>query len=910
MEREKLRVEKQARANSMRPGKWVNTMCKMCLHGCAIRVHVSENGIIDKIEGNPTCPDNLGKICVKGNTGIMRHYDPYRLKNPVKRTNPKKGPGEDPGWKEISWDEAFDIVAEKMKKCIDNDPREFLPAVSDFQRLFLWNWQLSLKCYNRFHVVGAYCGGAYHPTCGIYHSCFAGGGDYDYCNYWINCGCQDGFASHLHVAGSSKRMAKARQRGMKVVCIEPRLSTTAAKADEWIPIRPATDRHFVLGMIHSLMYEHKIYDEYFLKWSANGGYLIDDDGWFLRHPGEKYVVPEGRPAGSMLWFVQSREEMNKPYVWDSVDNCPKVFDDPTIKDIALEGAYTVNGKQCRPAFQFTKDAFKEYTPEWAAEITTVPADTIRRIAKEFGEAARIGSSITIEDEVYPFRPVSFNWYRGSQAHKYGVMDNMTFFMLQMLVGAFDVPGGHYGIPLTNVETDEPGPDGILDPKPHQLGPGVPWAWPPNTGHLWELFPMGGEPGHLHGPTTLEPEKYGLEFKPNTMLIYHCNPVWHMPGNSEEIWYKVMEKMDFIWAIDIIYNESTVWADIILPDHSYLESYTLYWGSEAPNTRGMTLRQPVTGPLYNTKDAFEILTEVCRRMGRLKDFNETINFLIGFVTVPELALKPDKPYSVEELYDLQCRFFSKRDMGEEHDLKWFKEHGHQVIEKGPKNYYKFSNKRGRDKRAPFYCEYIKKLGEELKERIKNVPGGLPFEWDYEEYVAIPTGVLSPSHTASPEYDMYAITFKEFQNYSESLSISYMRELVDREPMHQGILINTRTAEKKGIKRGDVIEVRSEFGFIRGIAMLTEGLHPEVIGVSTAVTRTVSHNPITRLGGGTFDTLLSCSPEYTDHVTGTFETTARVKVTRLSADTPLRDFPNPWETKKPISESVRRKQAPVF
>ena len=226
----------------------------------------------------------------------MRNYDPYRLKRPVKRTNPKKGPGEDPGWVEISWDEALDLVASKMKKMIEKDPREFVYAITDFQKIYNWAWPAIFGNANQFHVVGTYCGGAYHVTAGIYNSAFAGVGDYERCNYWIQCGGGDGFSSHLHVAAGQRMMADARARGMKVVCVEPRLSTSAAKADEWVPIRPACDRHFVLGMIHALMYEHKIYDAEYLKWFANGGYLIGDDGWFMRSSTEKALPPQGRPS--------------------------------------------------------------------------------------------------------------------------------------------------------------------------------------------------------------------------------------------------------------------------------------------------------------------------------------------------------------------------------------------------------------------------------------------------------------------------------------------------------------------------------------------------------------------------------------------------------------------------------------
>ena len=882
--REKLKVEKQARANSMRSGKWFRTMCKMCLHHCALMVHVSNQGVIDKIEGDPTSPSNQGKTCTKALAAILRHYDPYRLSRPVKRTNPKKGPGEDPGWAEISWDEAFDLVASKMKAMIEKDPREFVFAICDFHKGYIWGWPVCFGNANQFHIVGTYCGAAYHIVAGIYNSCFSGTGDYDYCNYWIQCGGGDGYSAHLHLGAAQKMMADARTRGMKLVCIEPRLSTSAAKADEWIPIRPACDRHFVLAMIYSLMYEHKIYDAEYLKWFANGGYLIKDDGWFLRSSTEKAMPPQGRPEGSMLWYKQTREERYKPLVWDSVDNCAKVFDDPTIKDIALDGSYEVEGQRARPAFQFIKDTYKDFTPEWAEKITTVPADTIRRIAKEFGEAAQIGSSTTIEGEVYPYRPVSFNWYRGAQGHKFGTFDNQAFILLNMLVGAYNVPGGYLGVVLGNAQmvwTDEPGPDGLLDPKPHQLHPEIPFTWPPNTTHLMELFPIGVDPGQFNQFTLMEPEKYGIEFKPHICLLYHSNPVWSMPGNVEK-WHEILRSFDFVWAIDLFHNESTTFADVIFPDHTFLESWGLLM-CEPPATEGLNCRQPVVEPLGETKDGFDILTEITERIGKLPEMNDLYNFGTGLVNDPELMLDPNKRYTHKEFLDRCARYWTKSLWPPEKGLDWFAEHGHNTIKRPPHHKYYVSNKRGRDMRRPFYCEYILQVKKELQDKLSKVD--LPFEWNFREYGAIPDGSLSPVHSEPPEYDLYAITFKEhFINFTENLSIPWIRELVDRDPHHLGLLINPKTAIEKGLKEGDYIEVRSQFGQLSGWLVLTEGIHPEVVGVSNATNRTVSHNPITKLGGGQFNTLLGNNFEYTDLCSGAMETVARVKVKKLSPPSP--------------------------
>ncbi len=71
-------------------GRWIPSTCGMCLHGCGIKVYV-ENGVALKIEGDPTNPDNMGKLCPKGNAGLARLYDSTRVLHPMKRTNPKKG---------------------------------------------------------------------------------------------------------------------------------------------------------------------------------------------------------------------------------------------------------------------------------------------------------------------------------------------------------------------------------------------------------------------------------------------------------------------------------------------------------------------------------------------------------------------------------------------------------------------------------------------------------------------------------------------------------------------------------------------------------------------------------------------------------------------------------------------------
>ena len=340
----------------LKQGRWIPSTCGMCLHGCGIKVYV-EDGVALKIEGDPTNPDNLGKLCPKGNAGLARLYDSNRVLYPMKRTNPKKGLHENPGWVRISWDEAYETVARELGKVRKEDPRKLLCALGDFQRILFWCWPAVFGSPNFFTSLGNYCGGSYHPVNGSVDGSFAAINDYDLCNYWIQVGSGDGFSSHLHLSGSAKRMADARMRGMKVISLDPRCSVASAKADEWIPILPGTDRAFVLGMAYVLVHELRQYDREFLRGRTNAPYVVGEDGNLVR------------------------DAAGKAQVWDLGLNAPRPWDEVPAEGVALDGTFSHAGRRIRTGFQVWKDMLLESTPEKMSAVCTVPAATIRRIAK-------------------------------------------------------------------------------------------------------------------------------------------------------------------------------------------------------------------------------------------------------------------------------------------------------------------------------------------------------------------------------------------------------------------------------------------------------------------------------------------------------------------------------------------------
>ena len=104
-------------SSEVREDKWIPSACTICYGGCSILGH-RVNGTLIKIEGNPESPMGNGRLCAKGISGIMILYDPNRVNTPLRRTNPQKGIGIDPGWKPISWDEAMKETTARLKNCL------------------------------------------------------------------------------------------------------------------------------------------------------------------------------------------------------------------------------------------------------------------------------------------------------------------------------------------------------------------------------------------------------------------------------------------------------------------------------------------------------------------------------------------------------------------------------------------------------------------------------------------------------------------------------------------------------------------------------------------------------------------------------------------------------------------------
>lgn len=786
------------------------------------------DGKVRYIEGNPESPLNRGKVCLRAFSSIMGLYNPYRVRAPMKRTNPRKGVDIDPGWVEISWEEALDTVAARLRRIRETDPR----------KLAVW-WGFGAPEGAIISARGSDRPGAEEniftsafgtpnmifsrPLCSIHYACNLVQGqspeatsDLQHCRYLIAPGRTLG--PNVATAHGSRRFIDAIDRGMKLVVIDPRFSPEASKAYRWLPVRPGADLAFALSMIYLIFYEIKKFDEDSVKKRTNGPYLIGPDGYYLRD-----------------------SSTAKPLIWDPVDNRARTFDDPSIRDYALEGCFTAAGATAIPALQIVKDQVREYTPEWAENITTIPAAKIRQVTREFVEHACIGQTITIEGVEFPFRPAHFAGSgRGAMSHKNGTYFDLAGKIINLLVGSLEVPGGLTGNRGHGPQILKPDADGTVTAIGESVG--VPFKYPPDHAGGFEFYPHAHALPHILARTLLDREKYHLPYDLEAMLFCGSNPV--RATSDRELMIEAFRHVPFIASFALNFDETAMLSDILLPEHHFLErKYARFYGMPMishqnldDSIRGLTAafgRNPVR-PLYNTRLMDDVLIDIADRAGFLRGpggLNDLMN--AGFHLEGKNRLETGKKYTMDHVFDKRI----KQAFGEKYSFDFLLQHG--VIykyENSGKRGYNFFYWPGNTTRFPVYFTRLKESGDRMRANLRNNNLSFPALEDEEDYFRyfqpVPQWVEQPGQGAGPEYDMWACNWKtnfmSFGNGSTQEN-AWLSEIRLNDPYELFIWINTATAGRKGLRDAQSVCVESPWGITRGKLKLTELIHPEVLGI---------------------------------------------------------------------------------
>ncbi|MFV0480851.1 MAG: molybdopterin-dependent oxidoreductase, partial [Campylobacteraceae bacterium] len=787
---------------------WHYGHCRMCMRGCCPNMYRVENGIAVEIQGNPKAPNSKGGLCAKGQAIIQNTYNPYRVKAPMKRTNPIKGLDVDPKWIEISWEEALQTTADKLSKIYKEDPRELIYQVGfgdmDYFSTFEFYFAHAFKTPNYVKSNGILC--TLHYASDLIQGVFpCSAPDGTYINYLVCLGMHLGLS--LASAEGGARVLFERMyddREMKIVMIDPRGGPESSKG-EWVPCRPGGDLAFLLAMTYSIFYEVKKMDFYYLQWRTTSPYLIGQDEMYIR----------GKDG--------------KPQIRDKSDGKIKSFDDKTLKDPDLwVDNITVDGKKATSALTLLKRSLKEYTPEWAEKICDIPASKTREIAHDYIANASIGEYVYLENSKgekvkMPVRRSLIEAGRGLKNQRDGVANDLMSKLLAMLVGGIELPGGTVG-KARGIYHLLPDADGVVAPKgeaktEHDLN----MQWPPQYINLFDWFPhKHTSPVHAYR-VSLDPQKYGFDYNIKALFTIGSNPIASTsdPYMIEE----AIKKIPFGVCLAYHYDEMAQMADILFASHSLLEKESVNCfegafdmnGKDTNNLRLMMYRDPIA-PIYNTRQPQDIVMELAERMGILSEFNADINkvgIILGEVTNARLEedkgefLDLNRRYTVNELWNIGI----KKSFGV--DMDYFRQNDGIIISyRAPAEAYNAYWYRDGESRHPVYWNTTKIQGEiqtkyfeEHDETVSKYPG---FDWKdnmnyYESLIKWRSKELLDVKE-DDEFNLVSINWKSVTLPSRcggSDQKTWLEEAaVAFDPSFGKMSISSMTADNLGSKEGEL------------------------------------------------------------------------------------------------------------
>ncbi len=898
--------------------KTVKSFCYQCVAGPDLMEIEVENGVATRLESQYGIQDvhpGGGRVCVKAYGLIQKTYNPHRIKQPMRRTNPKKGKNEDPGFEPISWDEAFDIVACKMKEVFETGlidssgypriaasfggggtPTQYMgtfPALlSAIGKVDLgFGAGQGVKCYHSEHLYGE-----------LWHRAFIVAPDTPRVKYILSCG-HNGDAA-TGVAGIW-RHADARARGLKRVQVEPHLSVTGAVAAEWLPIKPKTDAAFLYGVIHRILIERnwrEVCDVPYLTNDTNSPYLIAPNGFYLRDPATQ-----------------------KPMILDLADNTAKPYD-AEIAEPAMQGTHSLSGLEIgadgqewihenvevRPSFQILMDHMAEYTPDWAAAECDVPAERIREIGDEFLSHAGIGETIEIDGETLPHRPVAVLLGKTVNNGWGGYNCCWARTMLLCLVGALEVPGGMIG---TNVKLNRPandrftsavkGLDGFME-FPFNPTSKEEWSQNPHIRNAYQtLVPLVANSawspalGPAHLPWLFQknpPKNWPTPTKPEIWFCYRTNPAissWNAPEVAERV-----AEFPFIVSFAYTPDETNHFADILLPENTDLESLQLIqlggtkFVEQLWTQQGWTIRQPAVESPVDSMDMTDIATELAKRSGILDKYNNAINrgaHGARLVTDDyDYGLELEQAYGVEEIWDKTAKAASHEltDGEEVNGIDWFKEKGYMLRPFPQLEWFLYPHikKNGMRFELP-YQERILRHGTQLAHRLHEI--GVEW-WDtqLEEYEPLPkyhrfpdiwTEHVQESGYNPDDYPFWALTSRSMQySWGLNVGIPLINEVAQNVTGHKGVIMNRTRGRELGLEEGDPVTIESVSGITKGYAVLREGIRPDtVVMIGQFDHWKTPYAKDLRLPS--LNSLTSLSLKLTDS-TGSGSDVARVKITR--------------------------------
>jgi anaerobic selenocysteine-containing dehydrogenase len=846
------------------------TTCYMCACRCGIRVHV-EDGRVRYIEGNPEHPLNKGVLCAKGASGIMKQYSPARLTRPLRRKEgAARGAGE---FEPISWDEAFSILEQRLRSIRGRDPKQFALFTGRDQMQALTGLFARQFGTPNYAAHGGFC--SVNMAAGMIYTIGGsfwefGGPDLERAKLFVMLGtAEDHHSNPLKIAISAFK-----RRGGRFVSVNPVRTGYSAIADEWVPIRPGTDGALLLALAHEIIAQG-LYDREFVARYTNGGHLVVCDpaspreGLLARTPGAPESDTDWPPA--QLWWDRHTDRAVATHA-EGAD--PFLFGEFRLED----------GTPVKPAFQLLADRVKPYTPEWAEGVTGIPAATIRRLAHEMGVTARdqrIELPIAWTDcwgREHPTvtgNPVAFHAMRGLAAHSNGFHTVRALAILMSLLGTIDRPGGFRhkapfprAIPPTAKTPNSP--QGV---KPDTPLAGLALGWPGAPEHLfvddagkpvridkgfsWE-YPLSVH-GLMH--TVIANAWRGDPYRIDTLMIFMANMAWNSAMNTAETRRMLGDRgedgeyrIPFLVVCDAFQSEMTAFADLVLPDTTYLERHDVMSLLDRPISEFDgpvdSVRVPVVPPTGECKPFQEVLIELGCRLGLpvfmnpdgTRKYRDYPDFIVNYETEPGSG--------IGFLAGWRGRGGEKSMRGEPNPGQWarYAENGCHFHYALPPSYQYMRNwnrgymewaQRVRIRRygdpilVHLYSEVLqrfclaaqgKRAGrrppEHLRSRVETFFDPLPFYY----------APLEAQQAGAAAYPLAAITQRPMAMYHAwDSQNAWLRQI----HAHNYLFVNPATAAAQGIADGDWIWVESRWGRVRCLCRHSEAVEPGTVWTWNAI-----------------------------------------------------------------------------
>jgi tetrathionate reductase subunit A len=832
------------------------SVCQNCHSRCGIMARVKD-GIVLKIDGNPYHPNNLGpgerptyatpvdqakrkpgRLCAKGQAGMQVLYDPYRIKQPLKRVGPR-GSGE---WKAISWEQAFEEIAAKLKPLRDLttliDPAA--PELGPIANQVLYSpgrtieggftdriWGNGFGTVNRREDHTSICETSHHVANELMT--------------WdakANRGRKNHFkpdileAKYIMLFGSSfleanfplvalgEKLMDFRAKGGKYVVVDPRFSNTAALADRWVPIKPGGDAALALGMAR-WMVENGKYDT---------KYLINANQAAAKAAGEPTWTDATRLVVVDSAHAEARRYLRADAIGGSKDNyvawmggAAKEIGEPTLAGELEPGEVTVAGRRCKTAFQLMKERLLSKSLAEYAEDSGVSVAVMSTLAAEFAAAGKQGVT---------------NAYRGLVQHTNGVYNQLSVNLLNTLVGNYDWRGGNAvggggwseGSGVTPLGTV---PGGV-SPKGLKLNRTVkhyerdapslfkrdggypakrPWFPFATHGNYQEVIPSAAE---------------GYPYPLKALFTYWNAWPYSTPALRKvfEDYVKDETRLPLFVAISLNMGEVAAFADYILPDTTYLEKWAFPGMTPTILTRATPFQQPVAGKLDGkdigtvpfNPDAPNVYTPVLPNTKTVGDIHIGLAKALGLPGVGNKGFEDGSPLNTYwDFYKKGLQNLAKNsskpiaeivakggvfeDSGVEYDGTYLK--------------YKYANE---------IHLYIEQLAMTKDSMTGQYFDGLPH---YEPpKFADDTSIAGVD---GGDYPFHLITYKfAWQAQGRTATIPWLM-LIRPENY---VEINASDGRRLGIGDGDPVRLvsRTSPDGVVGKAKLTEGLRPGVIAVS--------------------------------------------------------------------------------